>query len=59
MTVLRDRPATREVSLERWPGLRSPEPAPIRAAAARQLMSDHVSMIRNRRVSEETQRHCC
>jgi GntR family transcriptional repressor for pyruvate dehydrogenase complex len=29
------------------------------AAAARQLMSDHVSMIRNRRVSEDTRQHCC
>jgi len=38
MTVLRERPATRGVDLLRWPGLRGPQPAPLRAAAARQLM---------------------
>jgi cyclopropane-fatty-acyl-phospholipid synthase len=38
MPVLRERPTTRAVDLERWPGLRSPQPAPLRAVAARQLM---------------------
>jgi cyclopropane-fatty-acyl-phospholipid synthase len=38
MTVLRDRPATGGVDLDRWPGLRTPRPAPVRTAAARQLL---------------------
>jgi cyclopropane-fatty-acyl-phospholipid synthase len=38
MTVLRERQATRVVDLARWPDLRAPRPAPMRAAIARQLM---------------------
>lgn len=38
MTVLRDRPVSQPVDLARWPGLRPPRPARVRAAAARQLM---------------------
>jgi cyclopropane-fatty-acyl-phospholipid synthase len=38
MTVLRDNPAAAAVDLGRWPGLRPPRPARLRAAAARTLM---------------------
>jgi cyclopropane-fatty-acyl-phospholipid synthase len=38
MTVLREPTAAAVVDLDRWPGLRTPKPAPIRAAAARALL---------------------
>lgn len=38
MTVMRERPLRAAVDLERWPGLRRPRPAPLRAAAARRLL---------------------
>ena len=38
MTVLRDRATSTSVDLDRWPGLRPPRRAPVRAAAARLLL---------------------
>ena len=38
MTVTRERPMKLAVDLDRWPALRRPRPAPVRAAAARSLM---------------------
>ena len=38
VTVLRDLPARSAVDVDRWPGLRRPRHAPVRAAAARALL---------------------
>jgi cyclopropane-fatty-acyl-phospholipid synthase len=38
MTVMRERPLRAAVDLDRWPGLRPPRPAPVRAASARTLL---------------------
>ena len=38
MTVMRERPLRATVDFDRWPGLRPPAPAPVRAIAARTLL---------------------